>query len=106
MYVTHTIAILQVVLDEATASIDGERDAFIQGMLRTKFKDTTLITIAHRLNTIMDYDAVLVMDEGRAAEFGSPAELLQNEGIFAELVDATGPEGSKALRALVRPSSL
>ena len=96
-----------LVLDEATASIDGETDAFIQKMLRTRFPNTTLLTIAHRLNTIMDYDYVLVMDAGRAAEFGSPAELLSNDGggIFAELVDATGPESSKALRALAIESA-
>jgi len=94
-----------LVLDEATASIDGERDAFIQRMLRTKFKNTTLITVAHRLDTIMDYDAILVMDDGHAVEFGPPWELLQQNGVFAELVNATGPKGSKALRALIRPSS-
>eukprot|EP00977_Amphora_coffeiformis_P023284 scaffold12881_cov177-Amphora_coffeaeformis.AAC.3 len=90
-----------LVLDEATASVDGETDAFIQKMLRTRFKDTTLLTIAHRLHTIMDYDLVLVMDAGRAVEFGSPQDLLEEAGIFAELVDATGLEGSKALRAMV-----
>lgn len=94
-----------LVLDEATASVDGETDAFIQNMLRTRFKDTTLLTIAHRLHTIMDYDLVLVMDAGRAIEFGSPGELLDKERVFAELVDATGPEGSKALRALALPNT-
>merc|ERR1712232_470797 len=78
-----------LVLDEATASIDGETDAFIQNMLRSKFPNTTLITIAHRLNTIMDYDLVLVMDAGRAVEFASPAELVDIKGgVFAELVGA------------------
>jgi ABC-type multidrug transport system fused ATPase/permease subunit len=90
-----------LVLDEATASVDGETDAFIQKMLRTRFKDTTLLTVAHRLHTIMDNDLVLVMDAGHAVEFGSPKELLEKKGIFSELVDATGPEGSKALRAMV-----
>ncbi|KAL3920251.1 MAG: hypothetical protein SGARI_006991 [Bacillariaceae sp.] len=90
-----------LVLDEATASIDGETDAFIQKMLRTRFPNTTLVTIAHRLNTIMDYDCVLVMDKGQAAEFDSPAKLLsKRKGIFSELVDATGAESSKALREL------
>ena len=93
-----------LVLDEATASVDGETDAFIQKMLRTRFSDTTLLTIAHRLHTVMDYDLVLVMDAGRAVEFGSPNELLNKQGIFCELVDSTGPEGSKALRAMVRSS--
>jgi ABC-type multidrug transport system fused ATPase/permease subunit len=90
-----------LLLDEATASIDGETDAFIQRMLRTRFPDTTLVTIAHRLNTIMDYDYVLVMDKGRAAEFDSPDKLLSVVGgVFSELVDATGAESSKALRQL------
>jgi len=71
-------------------------------MLRTKFSDTTLITVAHRLNTIIDFDMVIVMDSGKAVEIGSPQELLQRNGVFAELVDATGPEGSKALRAMAR----
>ena len=69
-------------------------------MLRTKFSGTTQITVAHRLNTIMDFDYVLVMDKGRAAEMGPPSDLLRLNGIFAQLVDATGPEGSKALRAM------
>ena len=70
-------------------------------MLRTRFPETTLLTIAHRLNTIMDNDFVLVMDNGRAAEFGSPHDLLANpSGLFSELVDATGPESSKALRLI------
>lgn len=90
-----------LVLDEATASVDGETDAFIQKMLRTKFKDTTLLTIAHRLHTIMDYDYILVMADGKAEEFDTPANLLDKGGMFKELVDATGPEGSKALQAMV-----
>lgn len=81
---------------------DGETDALIQQMLRTKFSDTTLLTVAHRLNTIIDFDLVIVMNEGKAVEIGSPKELLDQNGVFAELVDATGPEGSKALRALAK----
>merc|ERR1712232_184840 len=90
-----------LVLDEATASIDGETDAFIQKMLRTRLPNTTLVTIAHRLNTVMDYDYILVMDAGRASEFDSPANLLGKEGgIFSQLVDATGIESSKILRQI------
>merc|ERR1712166_396287 len=95
-----------LVLDEATASIDGETDAFIQRMLRTRFPNTTLVTIAHRLNTVMDYDCVLVMDNGRASEFDSPTNLLSNEeGIFSQLVDATGIESSEALRQMAVEAS-
>lgn len=76
-------------------------------MLRTRFQDTTLLTIAHRLNTIMDYDRVLVMDAGQAAEYGSPVELLAREdGIFTELVDATGPESAKALKEIASQSAV
>ena len=95
-----------LVLDEATASIDGETDAFIQKMLRSRFPETTLVTIAHRLNTIMDYDYVLVMDKGRAAEFDSPANLLSiKDGVFSELVNSTGVESAKALRELAMNSA-
>lgn len=89
-------------LDEATASVDGETDALIQKMLRSRFVGTTLLTIAHRLNTIMDYDVILVIDAGRCAEFGTPAELLANtDGIFSQLVESTGRESSAALRSMV-----
>ena len=95
-----------LVLDEATAATDGETDAFIQRMLRTRFQDTTLFTVAHRLHTICDYDLVLVMDEGHAVELGSPAELLENpDGTFTDLVNATGPDSAKALRAMARGES-
>jgi ABC-type multidrug transport system fused ATPase/permease subunit len=87
-------------MDEATASVDGETDMFIQRMLRTTFKGTTLLTVAHRLNTIMDYDSILVMNRGAAAEFGSPKELLEKNGMFADLVEATGEESARALRQI------
>ena len=55
------------------ANVDYETDRLIQDVIRNKFKDSTVITIAHRLNTIMDYDKVLVMDQGRVVEFDKPA---------------------------------
>ncbi|CAG2116793.1 unnamed protein product, partial [Medioppia subpectinata] len=67
-----------LVLDEATAAVDMETDDLIQETIRKEFCLSTIVTIAHRLNTIIDYDKVLVMDKGMVAEFDSPHHLLQN----------------------------
>ena len=75
-----------IVMDEATANVDFKTDNLIQEVIRHKFKDSTVLTIAHRLNTIMDYDKVLILDGGRMVEFDKPEILIQNGGIFAELV--------------------
>ena len=77
-----------LVMDEATASIDSETDELIQRMIRSKFADCTVLTIAHRLNTINDSTNLLIMDKGSAAEFGQPAELLaKTDGLFRSLWD-------------------
>ena len=69
-----------VILDEATANVDFKTDRLIQDVISSRFKDSTVITTAHRLNTIMDYDKVLVMDQGRVVEFAKPEKvLLENE---------------------------
>jgi len=68
-----------LVLDEATAAVDLETDDLIQRTIRTQFQDCTVLTIAHRLNTIMDYDRVLVLDKGLIVEYDSPAKLLKNK---------------------------
>lgn len=62
-----------IVLDEATAAIDLETDDLIQATIRSEFKECTIITIAHRLNTIMDSDRVVVLSEGKLLESDSPA---------------------------------
>ena len=79
-----------LVLDEATSNVDMQTDAFIQKVVREKFVETTVITIAHRLNTIADYDKVVVMKKGKIVEQGSPLELLKKEGLFFEMVKHTG----------------
>ena len=94
-------------VDEATANVDEETDAFIQATIRERFKECTVITIAHRLNTIIDSDLVIVMDEGKVSSMGRPYDLLvENNGDtkitridseFAKLVLATGPKTSAEL---------
>ncbi|XP_071797864.1 multidrug resistance-associated protein 1-like [Asterias amurensis] len=79
-----------LVLDEATAAVDLETDDLIQATIRTEFEDCTVITIAHRLNTIMDSSRILVLDAGKIAEFDTPARLLHREGLFYTMAKAAG----------------
>ncbi|KAJ2808735.1 hypothetical protein H4R20_000680 [Coemansia guatemalensis] len=77
-----------LILDEATAAIDNATDEIIQQTIRTEFKNCTVLTIAHRLNTIIDSDMVLVIDGGRLAEYDTPQNLLANkDSIFTSLVE-------------------
>ncbi|XP_036143538.1 multidrug resistance-associated protein 4 [Monomorium pharaonis] len=81
-----------LMLDEATANVDPHTDALIQRTIRKKFATCTMLTVAHRLNTIMDSDKVLVMDKGYMAEYDHPYILLQNNySQFTSLVRETGP---------------
>ncbi|KAL7749719.1 hypothetical protein RI367_004947 [Sorochytrium milnesiophthora] len=77
-----------VVFDEATSATDAETDALVQRTIRTEFKDCTVLTIAHRIATIMDSDRILVLDQGQVLEFDTPQALLQDpESAFAKLVN-------------------
>nr|XP_047936057.1 ATP-binding cassette sub-family C member 10 isoform X2 [Anser cygnoides]XP_047936058.1 ATP-binding cassette sub-family C member 10 isoform X2 [Anser cygnoides]XP_047936059.1 ATP-binding cassette sub-family C member 10 isoform X2 [Anser cygnoides] len=74
-------------IDEATASVDQRTDQLLQQTIRQRFADKTVLTIAHRLNTVLDSDRVLVMQAGRAAELDSPSSLSQKEGsLFQRLL--------------------
>ncbi|XP_056627063.1 ATP-binding cassette sub-family C member 3 isoform X1 [Triplophysa dalaica] len=79
-----------LILDEATAAIDLETDDLIQSTIRTQFEDCTVFTIAHRLNTIMDYTRVLVLDKGQIAEFDTPTKLIGQKGIFFGMAKDAG----------------
>ncbi|KAF8985597.1 hypothetical protein BGZ46_003292 [Entomortierella lignicola] len=80
-----------LILDEATAAIDLETDALVQAIIRRKFNDCTILTIAHRINTVMDSDRIMVLDQGRVVEFDSPSNLLADPtSVFYSLAKESG----------------
>ncbi|OWM71292.1 hypothetical protein CDL15_Pgr011419 [Punica granatum] len=91
-----------LVLDEATAAVDVRTDALIQKTIREEFKSCTMLIIAHRLNTIIDCDRILLLDSGKVLEYNSPEVLLSNEGsAFSKMVQSTGAANAQYLRSLV-----
>ncbi|CAG8489567.1 4162_t:CDS:10 [Cetraspora pellucida] len=91
-----------LVLDEATSAVDAATDRLIQDTIKEHFADHTVLTIAHRLNTIMDADRILCLDEGHVAEFDSLSKLLSNpNGFFYQLVAHSGPDIAQRLREKV-----
>ena len=80
-----------LILDEATANIDHNTDELIQQTIRTQFADCTVLTIAHRLNTIMDSTRIIVLDKGKVVEFDAPKKLLINKhSIFYSMAKQAG----------------
>ncbi|XP_038595541.1 multidrug resistance-associated protein 1-like [Micropterus salmoides] len=79
-----------LVLDEATAAVDLKTDQLVQSTIRSQFDDCTVLTIAHRLNTIMDYTRIIVMDQGFVAEMDSPSQLLCMQGHFYQMCVEAG----------------
>ncbi|XP_062096642.1 ABC transporter C family member 12-like isoform X2 [Humulus lupulus] len=90
-----------LVLDEATSAVDVETDALIQKTIREEFKSCTMLIVAHRLNTIIDSDRILVLDAGQVLEYNSPEALLSNEeSAFSWMVQSTGPANAQYLHSL------
>ncbi|XP_078614435.1 ATP-binding cassette sub-family C member 4-like [Branchiostoma floridae x Branchiostoma japonicum] len=91
-----------LIIDEATANVDPRTDQLIQETIREKFRNCTVLTIAHRLNTVIDSDRILVLQEGRVQEMGEAHALLQDrDGVFTAMVDQSG----KALAAELREAA-
>jgi len=90
-----------LMIDEATANVDQGTDELIQQTIREAFKECTVLTIAHRLNTIIDYDKLMVMDKGVLVEFDSPKELLKNQdGYFYALVEEVDHREAERLKTI------
>ena len=95
-----------LILDEATSNLDDHSDDAIQTLLRDEFSGRTLLTIAHRLNTVIDYDRLLVMGEGKLLEHGAPYELLTApQGVLAGMVRVLGKANGDLLLDKSRSSS-
>ena len=76
-----------VLLDEATASMDAESETLIQDALSVLLKDKTVMVIAHRMRTVANADKIVVLDDGKVCEMGTPAELMKKGGLYAHLVE-------------------
>lgn len=88
-----------LILDEATASVDRRTDQMLHESLKESFSDATIIAVAHRLDTVIDHDYILVLGQGKVLEFGPPSDLLRSKnGSFSMMVDDTGEISSKDLR--------
>nr|XP_020443413.1 LOW QUALITY PROTEIN: multidrug resistance-associated protein 4-like [Monopterus albus] len=92
-----------LIIDEATANVDPRTDELIQKTIREKFQECTVLTIAHRLNTIIDSDRILVLDAGKITAYDDPYTLLQDpDGIFYKMVQQTGKQEAAALLELAK----
>ncbi|XP_060872658.1 probable multidrug resistance-associated protein lethal(2)03659 isoform X2 [Metopolophium dirhodum] len=94
-----------LVLDEATANVDPQTDGLIQNTIRNKFRTCTVLTIAHRLITVMDSDKIIVMDGGTIVEFNHPYTLLENKnGYLYKMVEQSGPNNARLLHSIAAES--
>ena len=94
-----------LILDEPTANVDSRTDTLLQEAVSKSFADATIVAVAHRLDTVIDYDKILVLGDGRVLEYGSPHELIERNGAFASMVNDTGEEMANTLRMRARNRS-
>lgn len=87
-----------LVLDEATANIDRRTDQLLHESLHESFHDATIIAVAHRLDTVIDHDMILVLGQGKVLEYDTPANLIRSGGMFAKMIDDTGDAMSRDLK--------
>ncbi|CCH46807.1 Multidrug resistance-associated protein 1 [Wickerhamomyces ciferrii] len=78
-----------LIMDEATSSVDYKTDSFVQETITREFSDCTILCIAHRLKTIINYDKILVLEKGELEEFDKPLELFQRQGVFRDMCIAS-----------------
>ena len=91
-----------LILDEATASLDAESDQRMQAVIFKHMKYKTVISVAHRLQSVIQFDKILVLDQGQVVEFDSPRKLLANtKSVFAQMVYATGKSSSDHIQGLL-----
>mmetsp|Transcript_6573 Transcript_6573/g.19613 ORF Transcript_6573/g.19613 Transcript_6573/m.19613 type:complete len:226 (-) Transcript_6573:870-1547(-) len=96
-----------LMMDEATASVDMDSDALIQKTVREAFSECTTLTIAHRLNTIMDSDKILFLDSGKVSEYDDPQTLLRNpNGAFSRMVEKMGKTQEKNLKRIASDAAM
>ena len=95
-----------LLMDEATSNIDSKTDQIIQRIIKTEFSDSTVITIAHRLNTIIQYDRVVVLAAGKMIDQGSPSAMLDRKGVFRDLVMELGEENFEKMKKYAKDRSL
>ncbi|KAJ3407462.1 Multidrug resistance-associated protein 1 [Chytriomyces hyalinus] len=96
-----------LIMDEATSSVDTESDLRIQALMQTHFQSATVLCVAHRLNTIAAFDRVLVLENGKVAEFDAPHVLLNKDGsIFRDMVQTTGVANAAVIAEVARDHNL
>lgn len=91
-----------LVLDEPTANVDSRTDKLLQEAVAKSFSGATILAVAHRLDTVIDYDKILVLGAGGVLEFGAPHALIMEGGTFCSMIDDTGEEMAELLKARAR----